>query len=82
MMTEYYDLPKGNKLQVNFEVDSENLTDNELRFLFLSSFNRIEKDFKSVVEKISNKYHLDYIDWDREKNKFIVTVCKNTLTIK
>tara|TARA_R110002051_G_C8419769_1_gene451610 strand:+ start:44 stop:310 length:267 start_codon:yes stop_codon:yes gene_type:complete len=69
-------------LCVQYEIDKNKLKKDNLIKIFSVVFKKLNGHELSVAHKISKKYHLDFIDWNKYENQYVVIVCKNKINLK
>ena len=81
----YYRLPKKydyKDLCVEFEFPKKNLKFMEEKTIFDCVFKKLNGEKFSIAHKISEKYHIDFIDWNKYENQYVIIICKNKINLK
>ena len=77
---EFYRLEKEynyKSLCIQYEVEKSKIKQKELIKAFQYIFLKLNNEVKnSITYRISEKYHLDFIDWNKYENQYVVIFCK------
>ena len=69
-------------LCVQYEVEKDKIKKEELQKAFDYIFRKLNAKEDTITYRFSKKYHLDFIDWNKYENQYVVIVCKNKINLK